>query len=214
MKRKNYTITPEAFLSRKERQVLLKTCREHAELDLMTGRTTWPVRYMLIDLALYTGLRVAELAALSICDLMLDSEQDPYLIVRNGKGSKKRVVYFDISLMKHLKQFIVYKLKTLHQGVEPHDPLFTGRDGRHSPPITLMKSFKQAIETARLRPALSIHSCRHTYASFLLHDTGNLRYVQQQLGHSSISMTSLYANILPEENGRLANMIRREAESA
>jgi len=43
---KNYIVTPEDFLSRKECQQLLKTCRENAELDLIKGRQTWPVRFM------------------------------------------------------------------------------------------------------------------------------------------------------------------------
>ena len=50
---KNYILTPENFLSWKERQQLMKTCREYAELDLIKGRQTWPVRFMLVDLALY-----------------------------------------------------------------------------------------------------------------------------------------------------------------
>ena len=44
---KNYVITPEDFMSRKERQQLMKICKEHSELDLIKGRQTWPVRYML-----------------------------------------------------------------------------------------------------------------------------------------------------------------------
>jgi len=47
---KNYIVTPEDFLRRKERQQILKTCRENAELDLIKGRQTWPVRFMLVDL--------------------------------------------------------------------------------------------------------------------------------------------------------------------
>jgi len=73
-----------------------------------------------------------------------------------------------------------------------------------------MKSFKKAIFETGIRKKLSIHSARHTYATFLLKDTQNLRYVQQQLGHSNIAMTSHYANILPEENGILANKIQRD----
>jgi site-specific recombinase XerD len=206
---KNYILTPEDFLSRKERQQLMKTCREHSELDLMKGRQTWPIRFMLVDLALYSGLRVAEMAALKIGDLSFQ-EPDPYLIVRHGKGNKKRTVYIDQKLSKHLKEFISYKSKTLKQSVDIDAPLFSGRDGKHSPPITLMKSFKQAIEVAGLPDRYSIHKARHTYATYLLYDTGNLRYVMQQLGHSDISMTALYANILPEENGHLANKILRD----
>lgn len=206
---KNYILTPEDFLSKKERQQLMKICREHAELDLLKGRQTWLVRFMLIDLALYSGLRVAEMAALKIGDLIF---QDivPYIVVRHGKGDKKRTVYVDQKLVKHLKEFIAYKSKGLKQSIDKESPLFSGRDGKHSPPITLMKSFKQAIEVAGLPNRYSIHKARHTYATYLLHDTGNLRYVMQQLGHSDMSMTALYANILPEENGHLANKILRD----
>jgi site-specific recombinase XerD len=73
-----------------------------------------------------------------------------------------------------------------------------------------MKSFKRAVIEAGLPGHYSIHSARHTYAAYLLHDTGNLRYTQKQLGHSNIGMTALYADVLPEENCKLANMIRRD----
>jgi len=208
-KQRNYQIDPDKFLDRDERKKLLKTCSDQAELDLLHGRRAWIVRYMLIDLALYSGLRVAEISALKIEDLRL-KPNDSYLVVRNGKGSKKRTVYLDSVLVKHLLDFIEKKKTTLGESVEPGVPLFTGRNGDHCKPITLMKSFKRASEEAGLPGYYSIHSCRHTYATYLLHDTKNLRYVQRQLGHSSISMTALYSGILPEENGHLANQIVRD----
>lgn len=208
-KQRNYAIDPDKFLGRDERKKLLKTCSDQAELDLLHGRRAWIVRYMLIDLALYSGLRVAEIAALRIDDLRLKSN-DSYLVVRNGKGSKRRTVYLDGVLVNHLKDFIELKKKSLEESIEPDAPLFTGRDGGHPQPITLMKSFKRAIEEANLPDHYSIHSCRHTYATFLLHDTKNLRYVQRQLGHADIGMTALYSGILPEENGALANQIERD----
>jgi len=208
-KQKLWVLTPEDYMSREERKALLKTAREKADLDLLHGKITWPTRYMLIDLAIYSGLRVAEIAALKHGDLHLNGN-DPFIIVRMGKGKRKRTVYIDKPLRNHLKDYIQFKQRTLKQSTEDDQPLFSGRNGQHSPPITFQKSFKQATEAAGLRDSLSIHSARHTYATFLLHDSGNLRYVQQQLGHSNISMTSHYANILPEENGKLANMIKRD----
>jgi site-specific recombinase XerD len=207
--RKPYVLTPEDYFSHQERKTIMKTSEIHANDDLMRGNTTWPVRYMLVDLVMHTGLRVAEIAALKIEDINLQ-EPDPFLIVRNGKGGKKRTVYFDSSLLKHLRLFLEYKGRTLHQRTDPDAPLFLGRDGNHCPPITLMKSFKRAVYFSRVRQKLSIHSARHTYATFLLYDTGNLRYVKDQLGHSDIAMTSLYANILPEDKGHLAQMIVRD----
>jgi integrase len=201
----HYQIERDKFFDRLERARLLKGCKERAELDQEKGRTTWPVRYMLVDLALFTGLRVAEIAALRIGDLALKAE-NPYLIVRNGKGGRKRTVYLDSALVKHLKGYIKHHLVN----PDAEAPLFPGRGNRHCQPITLMKSFKRAVEEAGLPSHYSIHCARHTYASYLLHDTKNLRYVQKQLGHAQIAMTALYADVLPEENGKLANMISRD----
>ena len=205
----NYTLTPDDFLSREERTALITTCRQRAEHDLAEGRRAWPVRYMLVDLALYSGLRVFEMAALRVGDVRL-SAVDPYIHVRHGKGNRERVVYIDTALADHLREFIAYKRTTLFEPTDATSVLFAGRDWAQSPPITLQKSFKRAVEESGIRTTISIHKARHTYATYLLHDTGNLRYVMRQLGHTDIGMTSLYAGILPEENGRLANKIVRE----
>jgi len=202
-----YNIDREKILDFDQRSKLLKTCRDKFELDLLHGRETWVKRYMLVDLALYSGLRVSEIANLKIGDLELTTK-DPYLIVRKGKRGKKRDVYMDKELVNHLKTFIAWKKKTMAESVEVDSPLFTGRNGEHCAAITLMKSFKRAIEESHLSLHFSIHNARHTYATFLLHATNNLRYVQKQLGHSKISMTALYADVLPSENGNLANKIR------
>jgi len=207
MKSTSYNIDREKILDHDQRSKLLKTCRDKAELDLLHGRETWIKRYMLVNLVLFTGLRVSEIANLTIGDIELNTK-DPYLIVRNGKRGKKRDVYLDKELVRHLKNFISWKKKTMCESVEMNSPLFTGRNEGHCAVITLMKSFKRAIEESYLPLHFSIHSARHTYATFLLHATNNLRYVQKQLGHSKISMTALYADVLPSENGNLANMIR------
>jgi len=207
MKSSTYNIDREKILDLDQRSKLLKTCKDKAELDLLHGRETWIKRYMLVNLVLFAGLRVSEIANLTIGDINLTAK-DPYLIVRNGKRGKKRDVYLDKELVRHLKNFISWKKKTMGEKVENDSPLFIGRNRKHCAVITLMKSFKRAIEESNLPLHYSIHNARHTYATFLLHATHNLRYVQKQLGHSKISMTALYADVLPSENGNLANMIR------
>ncbi len=203
----SYKIDREKILDHDQRSKLLRTCKDKAELDLLHGRGTWIKRYMLVNLVLFTGLRVSEIANLTIGDIELNTK-DPYLIVRNGKRGKKRDVYLDKELVRHIKNFISWKKKAMCESVEVDSPLFTGRNGCYCATITLMKSFKRAIEESHLPIHYSIHSARHTYTTFLLHATKNLRYVQKQLGHSKISMTALYADVLPSENGSLANKIR------
>jgi site-specific recombinase XerD len=207
----DYKITKDKFFDREERIKLMKTCKDKAELDLLKGRTTWPKRYMLVDIALFTGLRVSEIASLKMEDLSLKTK-DPFLIVRNGKRGKKRDVYLSNRLTRQLKKYIDYKKKTLNESIDDEAYLFPGRNGEKTSVFTLMMSFKRAIREAGLPEHYSIHSARHTYATYLLHNTQDLRYVQKQLGHSNINTTALYADVLPEQNGKLANLIEQDVE--
>ena len=193
----DYKITRAKFFDSSEHKAMLESTEKLSQDDLKKGNTTWEKRWMLVHLAMYSGLRVAEIAALTVKNVHLDIE-NPYLFVKSGKGKKDRDVYIDPSLQEHLKEFIDKHNLT--------DNLFQNAQGKAYTTTTLYLSFREARRAAKLREGLSIHSARHTYATKLLSVT-NLRYVQKQLGHSSISMTALYADILPEKNGFLAALI-------
>ena len=201
-----YAITRDKFFSITEKQGLLKACQDRSTSDLIEGRKTWITRYMLIHLALNSGLRVSEMAALRIGDLHMNGK-DNLLIVQNGKGGKKRDVYLDRELVKHLQEYLEIKEKEWSEAIEDSGPLFSGGGRRHYTTTALHISFKKALQEANLPMAYSIHSARHTYATLLLAKTNSLRFVQKQLGHASIAMTSLYADVLPEMNQSLANAI-------
>ena len=201
----DYKITRDKFFGTHERKAIMKTSEDMAIVDRAKGRMTWPVRYMLVHLAMYSGLRVSEIAKLRMHDVKV-SAKPPYIFVLNGKRGKSRNVYIDRELVKHLKEFIQQK-RNWDQSTEPDAPLFCGRNGKPFTTTALHISFKQAIKAAGLRNDLSIHSARHSYATLLYYKTKDLKAVKKQLGHSSLNMTALYADIMPEENGRLANMI-------
>lgn len=201
---KNYIITRDKFLSVKERNKLLQCCKKEAKVDYAAERRTWVSRYMLIHIALNSGLRVSEIASLKISDLHLTGKEN-YLIVHCGKRRKKRDVYLDSEIVMHLKSYIEIK-KQWGESTVDDAPLFAGRGG-HYTTTALEISFKKAAEKAGLPKYYSIHSSRHTYATLLLARSKNIRFVQKQLGHASIAMTSLYADVLPEMNQNLANAI-------
>ncbi len=206
-----YKITRDKFLSTKQMRQLLKVCEEKALVDKIKGRRTWITRYMLVHLALNSGLRVSEIAYLTIGDLYLSGKGDTYLIVRQGKGGgelgNKREVYLDKEIVKHLKQYVNLKKKTLGEPVKQDSPFFSGQGGRMITTTALQISFKKAIINADLPHHYSIHCSRHTYATLLLAKTNNLRFVQKQLGHASMNMTALYADVLPEMNQHLADAL-------
>ena len=201
-----YAITRDKFFSAVEKKWLLRICRDRATSDLIEGKKTWITRYMLIHLALNTGLRVSEIADLNVGDLHMNGK-DNYLIVQNGKGKKKRDVYLDMEIVKHLQEYLEIREKEWEETIEESAPLFSGRGGRHYTTTALHISFKKGLEKAGLSKTYSIHSARHTYATLLLAKSNSLRFVQKQLGHASIAMTSLYADVLPEMNQTLANAI-------
>lgn len=199
----NYVITMDKFMSVKETKTLMRVCRKKAEADYRENRITWINRYMLIHLALHSGLRVSEIAALKIGDLHFNGQEN-YLIVQCGKRGKKRDVYIDTEVVMHLQNYIKIKNELWKESVDNDAPLFAGRGGNHFTTTALEISFKKAIEKAGLPKTYSIHNSRHTYATFLLAKSKNIRFVQKQLGHASMSMTCLYADVLPEMNQKLA----------
>ncbi|SHJ90467.1 Phage integrase family protein [Desulfatibacillum alkenivorans DSM 16219] len=200
---KRYQISRDKFMSSEEVRQLLKVCEDQTIIDQVKGRKTWVTRYMLVHLALHSGLRVSELAALTISDLHL-AGRETYLVVRSGKGGKRRDVYLDREIVRHLKEYIAHKARAWQEPVDVEAPLFMGRSG-HFTETALHLSFRKAVETAGLSRRYSIHAARHTYATILLAKTNNLRFVQKQLGHASLNMTALYADVLPEQNQDLAN---------
>lgn len=193
-----WTLGDDKYMTAEEVKALRKSTEEKALVDLAKGRTTWPRIWMLIDLATRSGLRVAELANLKISDIELG--KDPCLKVI-GKGQKRRIVYIDKGLSKHIKKHIRSEdlSEDDHLLVSSHKKGYTTR--------ALQKHFKTACKVAGLPEHYSIHAARHTYATQLYQGTKNLREVQKQLGHAKVSTTSVYADVTKEDISRDVNRV-------
>ncbi|MCP4397274.1 MAG: tyrosine-type recombinase/integrase, partial [bacterium] len=148
------------------------------------------------DLGLSTGLRVMEIAALKCSDLFLEHSV-PFLLVRKGKGGKRRVVYFNGQFKKHCGEYLMWK-KNTGEPMGADDPLLrSDASGGHLTTRAIQKTFKRCAQTAGLSLAFSIHCLRHTYACFLLKASNwNIRLVQKQLGHARIATTQVYADVM------------------
>ena len=192
----NWILEPSKFLTKEEAKKLLETARNRAEV-VFAKRRKIPVRdYLIIDLALSTGLRVMEIAQLDCGDFFI-REGISSLLVRNGKCGKKRLVRFGDSLKEHLNEYLSWK-KDISEPTGPNDPLLlSSNTGRHLTTRAVEKAFKRTAVRAGLAAHYSIHCLRHTYACQLYKASGyNLRLVQKQLGHSSIHTTEVYADVM------------------
>jgi integrase len=191
-------VTHEDFLTPDQVQALKSHCERNAEAPSPDGRTD-PVRdWAILHVALDSGLRVSEICALQLRDVILDRAHAS-LIVRDGKGHRKRGVRIGSALCDHLARFVAWK-ESAGQSIAGRAPLFvSSRTG----PLTrtaVYRIFRKHADAVGIPPRFSIHSCRHTYASLLYRASDfNLRLVQKQLGHRSIQTTQIYADVLSED---------------
>lgn len=172
-----------------------------AILDLQAGRLRGPLVWAVVDTALRTGLRVSELAALTVGDL--DTRRCA-LKVRRAKRRKPVVETLALGkeLTSHLAEFVQWKA-TVGQSTDKIAGLFIGKRGTALTPQGMMQLWKVAVARAGLPKELSIHSARHTVAVDLLRETGNLRQVQKQLGHASpVTTAAMYADVSFEDMGK------------
>ena len=135
-----------------------------------------------------TGIRESELAGLDLSDLHLDEEM-PYIIIL-GKGvyreMQNRTVYLSGSALKAIREWLEYR-STLDNIVDT-EAVFVNKNGTR----TTERNIKQIFEN--YGNGITPHMMRHYYAS-IMNRNGNLAFVQQQLGHSSVNTTvNNYAN--------------------
>ncbi|HEX32304.1 MAG TPA: phage integrase family protein [Candidatus Acetothermia bacterium] len=192
-------ITQEDFMSPEQVLALKEHCREMAKNAKDDGRRN-PVRdWAILHVALDAGLRVSEICDLRIRDVILDNGSAS-LIVRNGKGNKKRGVKIGRALRDHLEEFIAWKSEN-GESTSGRAPLFISpRSGKALTRTAVYRIFKANAAAVGIPSRFSIHSCRHTYASLLYRASKyNIRLVQKQLGHSSIQTTQIYADVLSND---------------
>ncbi len=157
MRANNWVLEPGKFLSFGEVRRLLRCARQRANAS--TGKVA--IRdYLLVHLALSTGLRVMEIASLKCGDLFLDSRPCSVL-VRNGKGSKKRLVFFSGELEKHSRDYLKWK-RQHGELIESNSPLLVSSNtGKELTTRALQSAFKRSAKYAGLSNRYSIHCLRH-----------------------------------------------------
>ncbi|MCG2679421.1 MAG: site-specific integrase [Kiritimatiellae bacterium] len=182
-----------------ERRQLTRITEKEKDKALSMDKKTPVKDWFLVCVAIETGLRVQEIADLSCGDFHIDGNCDAVL-VRNGKGGKKRIVHIRNEFCHKVKEYLEWKLGK-HESLDPDAPIFCV-NGRRMTKRALQKSYKRSREKAGISQAkgVGIHSLRHTYASFLLRASKfNLRLVQRQLGHESIKTTEVYAHVFDQD---------------
>jgi len=154
-------------------------------LAVIAGRTDkWASikeRDTLIILMLaFTGLRKAELLRLRPCDIA-----NGFIHVKQGKGSKDRVIPLAQHLVKPLKAYIC------KQGISSADRIFSIKEKEC---YNIVKKYALAAGIHDLSP----HTLRHFFATTLLEQGAQLKAIQELLGHENIQTTAIYLDVIPQ----------------
>lgn len=143
-----------------------------------------PKHRLMIALTYGSGLRVSEIIRLKIKDIDLAGLQ---LNIRQGKGQKDRISVIPEKLKDQITQ--------LMSGKQADDYLITSERGGHLTERTAQIIFERAKEMAGIQKEATFHSLRHSFATHLLENGVDVRYVQELLGHANIRTTQIYTHL-------------------
>ncbi|RME62580.1 MAG: tyrosine recombinase XerC [Nitrospirae bacterium] len=147
-----------------------------------------PVRdRAILELIYSAGLRVSEVASLSIDDVNL---KDGYVKVK-GKRRKERIVPIGSKARDALRDYIIER-KLLKKET---DAFFINRKGGALSTRSIRKIVVKYARKAGIGGSIGPHTLRHTFATHLLQGGADLRVIQELLGHSSLSSTQVYTHL-------------------
>ena len=136
-------------------------------------------------LAYSSGLRVSELVALKREHIDISRK---LILVKAGKGRKDRYSILSRMTAQYLTNY--YALHTIENW------LFPGQSSsKHLSIRSAQYIFDKALATTGIQKEVSIHSLRHTFATHLLENGTDIRYIQDLLGHGSLRTTERYTHV-------------------
>lgn len=157
----------------------------------------WVRDKAMLELLYGSGLRVSELIGLNLSDI--DKSQRVLRII--GKGNKTRLVPIGSKAWQALNEYLPYR--TLWVKAQEPAVFVSERHGTRLSTRSVQLRIKHQAKQAGIAQAMYPHLLRHCFASHLLSDSGDLRGVQELLGHSDIRTTQIYTHL---DFGHLANV--------
>jgi len=134
-----------------------------------------------------TGVRISECINMKICDLDFNEYTGK---VVSGKGNKDRLIILSKNWVESYKKYIDKRNKDIKS-----EYLFCNKDGAPLSVDTVQKFLKISAKNAGINKAVSPHKLRHSFATSLLENDVNIRYIQQLLGHANLNTTQIYTKV-------------------
>ncbi|WP_207765332.1 tyrosine-type recombinase/integrase [Solitalea longa] len=178
------------FIERPITEKTLPVVLSEQEIKMLFDNISNLKHKAMLMLSYSAGLRVSELLNLKVEDIDSDRKQ---IRIKQAKGKKDRYTLLSAKVLVVLRQYyLAYK---------PGEWLFEGfnADGTQGTMPYSARSaqqiFRDAVKKAGIRKKVSLHTLRHSFATHLLENGTDLRYIQSLLGHGSSKTTEIYTHI-------------------
>ena len=179
-------LKPEIFLEipRPKKPVTLPQTISIEEVKRLLALTTNLKHNTMLKVCYGMGLRVSEIVAIKIVDINSNTMR---VFINRAKGKKDRYVNLPVTLLDQLRvYFKTYRPKTY---------LFEGQYGAQYSIRSAQKVFEQAMKRAKINIDTGIHGLRHSFATHLLEQGTDIRFIQSLLGHNDIRSTLRYTHV-------------------
>jgi integrase/recombinase XerD len=173
------------FIQRPRREKRLPNVLSKEEVKAILEAPTNLKHRAMLSLIYACGLRRSELLNLTLVDILSNRN---LLFIRQSKGKKDRVVPISNKLIDILRDY--------YKAFKPKTWLFEGQfpNTKYSEK-SLENVLKQSLTKTKISKKVSLHWLRHSYATHLLENGTDLRYIQELLGHSSSRTTEIYTHV-------------------
>ena len=173
----------------------------YKNLNDCTQRDTYKYKALIRDIAVVellfaSGMRVSELCQLTVNNINLEDG----IIKILGKGNKERII--QICQNETIKALLACKNLFFEQ-TQIESPFFINRLGKRLSTQSVRLMIKNYIKQTEINKHITPHTFRHTFATLLLEEDVDIKYIQSLLGHSSIAVTQIYTHVNTEKQKQI-----------
>lgn len=144
----------------------------------------------LFELMYSCGLRVSEICDLTIDDIFIDEK----LVKVTGKGDKQRFVPMGARAIQNITDYLEKSRPQLVKSIK-QKALFLNFRGERITRKGIWKNLKQNMQLLGIKKEVTVHTLRHSFATHLVQNGADIRYVQSFLGHKNINTTEIYTHL-------------------
>ncbi len=161
------------------------------EMAMMAGDDWVGARDMAVMTLLYgCGLRISEALSLNMRDLPPDGIMGDSMVIRGKRGRERMVPVLPV-----VAQAVAEYTRLVPHDLAADGPLFVGKRGGRLGPRAVQKAMERVRHALGLPESATPHAMRHSFATHLLAGGGDLRCIQELLGHASLSSTQHYTEV-------------------